>query len=178
MLASLALFGLGIFGPGIATGLVSGAPQLGAGAAAGTLLGAGGLAIAGAAATAGAARLAAGAAGTSVRSASSMVRKGARSAFSQSATASGASGARAMGAGLAGVGRAGAESASTAVKNWAKRATGSAGARTDDNGSTPGWAQQLQRRQHVERGVSTVAQTLRSGERGGSGANPSLREEE
>ena len=36
MLASLALLGLGIFGPGIATGLVSGAPQLGAGAAAGT----------------------------------------------------------------------------------------------------------------------------------------------
>jgi type IV secretion system protein TrbL len=177
MLASLALFGLGIFGPSIATGLVSGAPQLGAGAAAGTLLGAGGLAIAGGAATAGAARLAAGAAGTSVRAASTMV-KGARSAYTESATASGASGVRAMGAGLAGVGRAGAESVSNAAKSWAKRATGSGGPRTDDNGSTPGWAQQLQRRQHVERGVSTVAQTLRSGERGGAGANPSLREEE
>ncbi len=35
VLASLSLFGLGIFGPGIATGLVSGAPQLGAGAAVG-----------------------------------------------------------------------------------------------------------------------------------------------
>ncbi|HZX88044.1 MAG TPA: P-type conjugative transfer protein TrbL, partial [Reyranella sp.] len=34
MLASLAMLGLGIFGPGIATGLVAGAPQLGAGAAA------------------------------------------------------------------------------------------------------------------------------------------------
>jgi type IV secretion system protein TrbL len=178
MLASLALFGLGIFGPGIATGLVSGAPQLGAGAAAGTLLGAGGLAIAGGAATVGAARLATGAAGTSVRAASSMV-KGARSAYSQSATASGASGARAMGAGLAGVGRAGAESVGNTFKQWAKRAAGSADARTDDdNSGTPGWAQRLQRRQHVERGVSTAAQTLRSGERGGSGANPSLREEE
>ena len=177
MLASLALFGLGIFGPGIATGLVSGAPQLGAGAAAGTLLGAGGLVVAGGAATAGAARLATGTGGTSVRAASSMV-KGARSAYSESATASGASGARAMGAGLAGVGRAGAESVGNAVKNWAKRAAGGAGARTDDGGATPGWAQRLQRRQHVERGVSTVAQTLRSGEHGGSGANPSLREEE
>ncbi|RDD95251.1 P-type conjugative transfer protein TrbL, partial [Acidovorax sp. BoFeN1] len=39
MLAALAMLGLGIFGPGIATGLVSGAPQLGAGAAAGTALG-------------------------------------------------------------------------------------------------------------------------------------------
>lgn len=35
-LASLTLLGLGIFGPTIATGLVSGAPQLGAGAAVGT----------------------------------------------------------------------------------------------------------------------------------------------
>ena len=58
MLASLALLGLGIFGPGIATGLVSGAPQLGAGAAAGTALGAAGLAVAGGAALAGGARLA------------------------------------------------------------------------------------------------------------------------
>jgi len=44
VLASISLFGLGIFGPGIATGLVSGAPQLGAGAAIGTaggLIGAG-----------------------------------------------------------------------------------------------------------------------------------------
>jgi len=36
MLASISLFGLGIFGPGIATGLVAGAPQLGAGSAIGT----------------------------------------------------------------------------------------------------------------------------------------------
>ncbi|KAB0699528.1 P-type conjugative transfer protein TrbL, partial [Pseudomonas aeruginosa] len=35
MLASLALLALGIFGPGIATGLISGGPQLGAGAMAG-----------------------------------------------------------------------------------------------------------------------------------------------
>src|SRR3984885_8297224 len=47
MLASIALFGLGLFGPSIASGLVSGAPQLGAGAAAGTALAAGGLAAAG-----------------------------------------------------------------------------------------------------------------------------------
>jgi type IV secretion system protein TrbL len=177
MLASLALFGLGIFGPGIATGLVSGAPQLGAGAAAGTLLGAGGLAIASGAAAVGAARLATGTAGTGVRAASSMV-KGARSAYSESATASGASGARAMGAGIAGVGRAGAESVGNAVKNWAKRAGGSANAHTVDGGATPDWAHRLQRRQHVERGVSTAAQSLRSSDHGGSGANPSLREEE
>ena len=36
VLASLSLLGLGIFGPGIASGLVAGAPQLGAGSAVGT----------------------------------------------------------------------------------------------------------------------------------------------
>ena len=48
VLASLALLGLGIFGPGIATRLTAGAPQLGAGAAVGTALAAGGLGVAGA----------------------------------------------------------------------------------------------------------------------------------
>jgi type IV secretion system protein TrbL len=48
-LAALCLLGLGVFGPGIANGLVSGGPQLGAGAAVGTGLAAGGLAAAGAA---------------------------------------------------------------------------------------------------------------------------------
>jgi type IV secretion system protein TrbL len=48
VLAALALLGLGIFGPGIASGLATGAPQLGAGAAVGTALAAGGLGVAGA----------------------------------------------------------------------------------------------------------------------------------
>jgi type IV secretion system protein TrbL len=43
VLAALSLLGLGIFGPGIANGLVSGGPQLGAGAAVGTGLAAGGM---------------------------------------------------------------------------------------------------------------------------------------
>ncbi|WP_375788581.1 P-type conjugative transfer protein TrbL [Bradyrhizobium sp. Pha-3] len=47
VLAALSLLGLGIFGPGIANGLVSGGPQLGAGAAIGTGLAAGGVAAAG-----------------------------------------------------------------------------------------------------------------------------------
>ena len=48
VLAALSLLGLGVFGPGIATGLAAGAPQLGAGAAVGTALTAGGLGLAGA----------------------------------------------------------------------------------------------------------------------------------
>jgi type IV secretion system protein TrbL len=61
VLASLTLLGLGIFGPGIANGIVSGGPQLGAGAAVGTGLAAGGVAVAGGALAAGGAGLATGA---------------------------------------------------------------------------------------------------------------------
>jgi type IV secretion system protein TrbL len=43
-LAALSLLGLGIYGPGIATGLAAGAPQLGAGAASGTVAAAWGVA--------------------------------------------------------------------------------------------------------------------------------------
>jgi type IV secretion system protein TrbL len=50
VLGALCLLGLGIFGPGIASGIVSGGPQLGAGAAAGTALAAGGVVAAGGAA--------------------------------------------------------------------------------------------------------------------------------
>ena len=72
-LASLTLLGLAIFGPGIASGLISGGPQLGAGAAVGT-----GLAVAGLGAAAGAGL--AGAAGLATRAGS-----GAAASLSQSA---------------------------------------------------------------------------------------------
>ena len=57
VLAALSLLGLGIFGPGVANGIVSGGPQLGAGAVVGTGLTVGGAVLAGA----GAARMAGGA---------------------------------------------------------------------------------------------------------------------
>src|SRR4249919_364478 len=62
VLGALSLLGLGIFGPGIANGLVSGGPQLGAGAAVGTGLAASGVIAAGAAGAA----LGAGAAGGAI----------------------------------------------------------------------------------------------------------------
>jgi type IV secretion system protein TrbL len=68
VLAALALLGLGIFGPAIASGLGSGAPQLGAGAAVGTALAAGGLGVA--AATG--ARARAGALASTMRGAASL----------------------------------------------------------------------------------------------------------
>jgi len=79
VLAALALLGLGIFGPGIANGIVSGGPQLGAGAAIGTGLAAGGIVAAGAAgASLGAAAIAGAARGSAsvAAAASSSVRAG------------------------------------------------------------------------------------------------------
>jgi type IV secretion system protein TrbL len=84
VLASLALLGLGIFGPGIATGLAAGAPQLGAGAAVGTALAAGGLGVAGAIGL----RAGAGAMGGAVRGAASL---GGRALGTSSAGMAGAS---------------------------------------------------------------------------------------
>jgi type IV secretion system protein TrbL len=62
VLAALTLLGLGIFGPGIANGIVAGGPQLGAGAAVGSGLAAGGVVVAGAGLAAGSAAAIAGAA--------------------------------------------------------------------------------------------------------------------
>ena len=200
MLAALAMLGLGIFGPGIATGLVSGAPQLGAGAAAGTALGAAGLAVAGGAAvaTGGAAvaagtRLAArGAVGTA-RAAS-----GAASAYRAGATASGATGARAFGAGMANVARSGAQAAGERVAAGARavrdRVASAVGGTTasgapageasnapaaattppPSDDKAPDWAQRLQRRQRVAHGASTAAHVVRSADHGGGGAAPEL----
>lgn len=210
MLASLTLLGLGIFGPGIATGLVSGAPQLGAGAAAGTVLGAAGLAVAGGAAIAaggaavaagarmapGAARAAMGGGASAARSASTMVA-GAKSAYQAGAAASGGSGVRAAGAGLANVAKSGASAVGQRVAAGAKAvkdrvasefagaaapasATGTATATNamaaDAPPPAPAWAKRLQRNQRLSHGVSTAVHTLRSGDHGGSGASPSLRD--
>jgi type IV secretion system protein TrbL len=117
MLASLAMLALGIFGPGIATGLISGGPQLGAGAMAGAALGAAGTAVAvGAAATgvgsavvAGArmAPAAASAIGSGARAAASTASS-ARSAF-QVGSASAGGGAKGAMAGLGNVAKTGAQ---------------------------------------------------------------------
>src|SRR5437879_3054768 len=73
VLAALSLLGLGIFGPGIANGVVSGGPQLGAGAAVGTTMAAGGVVAAGAALTAGGAALTGSIVGGAARGGSALV---------------------------------------------------------------------------------------------------------
>ncbi len=146
MLASLAMLALGIFGPGIATGLVSGGPQLGAGAMAGAVRGAAGTAVAvGAAATgvggavAAGARMAPAAArmvGSGARAATSTASS-ARSAF-QAGTAAAGGGAKGAMAGLGNVGRTGVhaigEKAAAGARSLKERAA--AAFRSDDAGSS------------------------------------------
>jgi type IV secretion system protein TrbL len=125
VLAALAMLGLGIFGPGIATGLVSGAPQLGAGAAVGTGLAVAGTAMAGAGALGLAGRGAMAAASGSaaaVRGGAAMAG-GASSAYSLASA--GRSGASGVAAGLGGVGRAAASSAAGPIRRAASQAAGS-----------------------------------------------------
>ncbi|MBG5820178.1 P-type conjugative transfer protein TrbL [Pseudomonas aeruginosa] len=146
-LASLALLALGIFGPGIATGLVSGGPQLGAGAMAGAALGTAGMAVA------------VGAAATGVGAA---VAAGARMAPGAKLAA----GMRSIKGRLA-VGGGGSSTGSAAVQGKASQVA-------TDAKAQPAWARRLQRRQQISHAATTVAHTLRGGDGGGSGSGPSL----
>jgi len=123
VLASLAIVGLSIFGGSIANGLISGAPQLGAGAAVGTGMAVGAM---GAAAAAGVGAVASG--GAAALGATAAAARGgaaiagaATSAYS--AGAAGASGgAGSMAAGIGGMGRAVGGNVANAVKGAASRA--------------------------------------------------------
>ncbi|MCG8354233.1 MAG: P-type conjugative transfer protein TrbL, partial [Kiloniellales bacterium] len=200
VLGALAIFMLGIFGPGIAAGLVSGAPQLGAGAVAGS---AAGLALGGAVgagvAMGGARALGAGASGATRAAAS--VAGGASGAYGLGRAASGASGAAGVAAGLSGVAKAGAGAVGQRVSRATSGVrqsfqTGQRGAFTATGGTlpagssasasaveaatnaAPGWAQKLRREQRLREGATVAAHTLRDGDRPASGENPRLRDDE
>src|ERR1700722_1587886 len=99
VLGSLSLLGLGIFGPGIANGIVSGGPQLGAGAAVGAGLTAGGVVAAGAGLAAGGAAIAGGAMVAGARAATgaaSALRAGGLSGAAEAGTSAAASPLRQM----------------------------------------------------------------------------------
>ena len=158
VLAALSMLGLGIFGPGIANGIVSGGPQLGAGAAVGTAMAAGGVVAAGAALTAGGAGLAAGAVGGAARGGSALAG-GAASAIRSGGLSGEASASNAASPLRAAAAQFGKESG----------ASGDAG-----NADTPGWVRRMKRAQTVSHGVSTATQAVRSGDHGGGGASVDL----
>ncbi|WP_454919106.1 P-type conjugative transfer protein TrbL [Xanthobacter sediminis] len=122
VLAALSLLGLGIFGPGIANGLVSGGPQLSAGAAVGTGLAAGGAMMA--AGAAGGMALRGGIAALSGTAAAARggaaLAGGASAAYSQGASEK--TGASGVASGLGGVAAAGAGAAVSPLKRAVARA--------------------------------------------------------
>ena len=123
VLAALSLLGLGIFGPGIANGLVSGGPQLGAGAAVGTGLAVGGAALA----AGGAAGLAARGGASALSGGAAAVRGGAAAAggasTAYSLASAGQSGASGVAAGMGGVAKAAGSAAVSPLKRAAARAS-------------------------------------------------------
>jgi type IV secretion system protein TrbL len=168
VLAALSLLGLGIFGPGIANGIVSGGPQLGAGAAIGTGLAAGGIVAAGAAGAA----MGAGAAGGALASA-------ARSGASVAAGASAAY----RGGGIAGVAQSGASSIAGSLRRSAGAAASETGQSAGSTGSSsaggpPAWAARMKRSQTLSHGASAATHAVRSADHGGSGASVDLSEGE
>lgn len=205
VLAALSLLGLGIFGPGIATGIVSGGPQLGAGAAVGT-----GLAVGGAAVAAGGATMLAAKGGAAALSGGAAAVRGGAGAAGAAGTAyslgvMGQSGASGVASGLGGVARAAGSATVSPLKRAASKASESvkssyqSGARaafaasggTSSMGtigggaaqgpatasaSSPRWAQNMRRSQAMSHGLTAAGHAVRSGDSRGGGSSISLSE--
>ncbi|MDO7843542.1 P-type conjugative transfer protein TrbL [Sphingomonas immobilis] len=191
-LAALTMFGLGIFGPGIATGLVSGAPQLGAGAAVGTALGAAGVVAVGAGAAAagagagGGAALGAVRAGTSMGSAASTAYKLGQEAAGSTSVGAGLSGVasaagnalRTHAASMFGLSEAAASGREAAFKATVNRGASTPQAAAEGAEQAPAWAQALRRQQDARHHRQAVAHAIREGGSGGAGAHPDISEKE
>jgi type IV secretion system protein TrbL len=196
VLAAIVFFWMGIFAPGIASGLITGAPQLGAGSAAGAAAGvAAGTYVAGAGGRA--------AIGTAASGASSAVKAGAsmagaaRTSYTMGSVASGKTGAASVAAGMAGVARAGGDairqtaskpmqslkSAYSQGSQSAWKATGGSTSGDTPNATSnpdqsPGWARRMQARQNASQAGQMAAHSLREGDRGSSGAAPQLNDKD
>jgi len=204
VLAALSLVGLGIFGPGIASGLVSGGPQLGAGAVMGP-----GLAVGGAAfAAGGGAMLAVKGGAAAISTGAAAVRGGAIAAGAPSSAytlgSMGQSGASGVASGLGGVSRAAGGAAisplrraaasvkssfSDGVKSGLSATGGSSTMGTvggeaasapqsaaSGAGTPPGWAQRMRRSGPASHAVQMTAHAVRSGDSHGSGSSVNLSE--
>lgn len=165
VLGALTLLGLGIFGPGIATGLVSGGPQLGAGAAVGTGLAIGGLAMVGAAGV-GALAGAAGAAGAGGALA------GANAGGRLAPAGSGDSG-----LGPAAPGLAAGPGAQPGPPGPGPGPGSGADAKSDTAASPPAWARDLERRRALTHGAAATAHAIAGGDHGGGSTTVSLTED-
>jgi type IV secretion system protein TrbL len=193
VLGALSLFGLGIFGPGIASGLVAGAPQLGAGAALGTTIGAAGITALGAGTAVGATSAAGAGALGAIRAGTAM----GSAASTAYGLGQGGSGSSSVGEGLGGVARAaggalrqkasgvlglaearqsGRDFASSAMNGGSSPASG--GAQGGGGPGVPDWARAMRQEQTARHHRHAAVQVLREGDRGGASATPDIKEKE
>ncbi|MCW2397904.1 P-type conjugative transfer protein TrbL [Sphingobium sp. B2D3C] len=193
VLASLSLFGLGIFGPAIASGLVSGAPQLGAGAALGATVGAAGVTMLAGGTAVGGARALGGAALGAVRSGTAM-GSAASTAYSLSKETAATP---TVGAGLGGVARAAGNAARSRMSGALGLQDAAAGGRQAawdalnqnssspssggpgggrESGSPPAWARAMRDQQTSRHRRQLAIHTLQQGDRGGASATPDIKE--
>lgn len=184
-LGALSLFGLGIFGPGIASGLVAGAPQLGAGAALGTAVGAAGVTMLAGGATVGAARAIGGGAlgairaGTSMGSAASTAAQlgretGGSSIGGMAAAAKGAAAQKMESTfGLAAAAERGRNAAWSALNRTSGSSSNGAGEAAD---GAPAWARSMRAQQNARHHRQIAVHTLQQGDRGGASATPDIKE--
>jgi type IV secretion system protein TrbL len=187
ILAAIAVFGLAIFVPGIAAGLITGAPQLGAGAAVATTAAAGGTVVAGGMLASGAARLAGRASGAAIRSAASLTgtvgaayQAGGLRGVARATVTAPAS--RAFASSTAPVRDAYREGAAQGYRDAGPASgpdpgpTGAGPAGGGPAGSPPAWAQRLARRQRMTQAGMLAAQGLREGDRPALSPGPDLKD--
>ncbi|MBO9669540.1 MAG: P-type conjugative transfer protein TrbL [Sphingobium sp.] len=186
VLGALSLFGLGIFGPGIASGLVSGAPQLGAGAALGTAVGAAAVPMLAGGAAMGAARLAGGAALGAVRAGTSMgtaastaaqlgLETGGSSLGGMAAAAKGAAAQKMESTfGLGAAAERGRNAAWSALNRTPAASTATSG--SEGSEGAPAWARSMRAQQTARHHRQVAVHTLQQGDRGGGAAPPDIKE--
>ena len=183
ILAAIAVFGLAVFVPGIAAGLVSGAPQLGAGAAVATTAALGGTAVAGGMLATGAGRLTGRAAGEASRPPLRITGRvgaayeagGPRGVARTTVTAPAS---RMIASGTAPVRDAYREGAAQGYRDAGAASPGSPGPTSGGPAppNPPAWAQSLARRQRLTQAGLVAAQALREGDRPAGGGGPDLKD--
>ncbi len=196
ILAAIAVFGLAIFVPGIAAGLISGAPQLGAGAAVATTAALGGTVIASGMMASGGVRLAGRASGGTVKAAASLTGTvgaayetgGMRGVARATVTAPASSMAGAITGPVRDAYRQGAaygyRTGAPPPSSAGDGGTGGAGgpgtgpppSPPPAGGSPPAWAQSLARRQRMTQAGLVAAHAVREGDRPASAAGPELKD--
>ncbi len=179
ILGAIAVFGLAIFVPALAAGLISGAPQLGAGSAVATTMGVAAATIGTAALASGAARTAGALGGSAVRAAAAM--SGAASTSYEQGGVRGLAQAaigepirRAASAMSSPIADAYAQGSAYGLRATSRNEGNGPASGGDGQGGAPGWARSMARANRLRAAGFIAAQSISSGDRPAQGQGPNL----